>query len=132
MNGRINPLLVTTPTAEQVSAATQAITALYSFLTTAEGAAQSIPATATLQSIIPLYTVEAVPPIDALISAYAAKGADAAVDVLLKGQFASFFGLTVETASYAGAFQAATRSVAMNDLPVRKVNRPETDRKSAG
>jgi hypothetical protein len=126
LNALVNPLLVNgNPTAEQVGAAVQGLTGLYQFLTTAEATAEGIDPGLTLQGILPTYTIEPVPAVDTLIASYTAKGSDAAVDTLLAGNFSGFFGLTAETSSYAGAFQAATRAVAMNDLPVSKMNRPE-------
>lgn len=126
LNALVNPLLVNaTPTAEQVGAAASGIEAIYRFLTTAEATSQSIDPSSSLQGIIPMFTIEPVTAVDTLIASYTAKGSDAAVDTLLSGAFTSFFGLTAETSSYAGAFQAATRAVAANDLPVSKMNRPE-------
>jgi hypothetical protein len=127
LNALINPLLVgSNPTAEQVGAAVQGINDIYQYLTTAQAQAQLNDPTQALQSILKTFTIEPVPAIDTLIATYTQKGADAAIDTLLGGDFATFFGMTNETASYAGAFQVATRAVATNDLPVRKVNRAET------
>lgn len=124
LNGLINPLLVgTNPTAEQVGAATTALTQLYQFLTTAEAAAQNISVLQCLEGILPTFTIEAVPAVDGLIKSYIAKGSDRAVDILLSGQFSTFFGLTVDGASYAGSMQEATRAVAQNDLAVSKNSR---------
>lgn len=126
LNALINPLLVgNNPTAEQVGAALAGINALYKYLTTVQAQAQLNDPTQALQSILKTFTIEPVPAIDTLIQTYTQKGADAAIDTLLSGDFATFFGMTSETASYAGAFQVATRAVAMNDLPVRKINRAE-------
>ena len=124
LNAVINPILVNTnPTAVQVGNAKQGLNALYQFLTTAM--AQQLlgnPAVA-LQAILQTFTIEPVPAIDTLIQSFTQKGSDLAVDILLKGEFSAFFGLTVDGASYSGAMQMATRAVAMNDLPVRKINR---------
>ena len=126
LNALINPLLINSnPTAAQVNNAVNAIESLYKYLTTSEATALGIDPSLTIDGIIPTYTVESVPAVDALIASYKQQGADAAVDTLLSGNFSGFFNLTSQTASYAGALQASIRSVARNDLPVRKFNRPE-------
>jgi hypothetical protein len=126
LNAMINPLLVnTSPTAVMVGTAVDGLNALYEYLTTVQAQALLGDGTQALQSILQTFTVESVPAIDALIQTYSASGSDKAIDTLLGGDFADFFGLTDETSSYSGAFQAATRAVAQNDLPVRKYNRSE-------
>lgn len=80
----------------------------------------------TLEYALDNYSVNRVAPIDSLVTTYTEKGCDAAIDTLLQGQFAEFFGLTQDGVSYAGALQAQTRTVALNDLPVRKVDRTST------
>ncbi len=126
-NRVINPLLANpNPTALQVGAAYNLLQSLFVFLTAAAATAQNQDPAQALDSIVETYTVEPIHAVDTLIQSFSQKGSDRANDLLLQGQFATFFNLTAEEASYAGAFQSATRSVAMNDLPVRKVNRPET------
>jgi uncharacterized membrane protein len=127
LNRFVNPLLANqNPTAAQVGTALNMLLSLYAFLTAAQATAQGQPPAQALDSINKTYTVEVVPPVDALIKSFTAKGSDKAVDTLLAGQFSAFFGLNAETSSYAGAFQSSLRSVAMNDLPVSRYNRPET------
>ncbi len=122
----INPLLINSnPTSEQINAAVNYIQSLYQYLTTDEATALGADPALTIDGIIPTYTVESVPAVDSLIASYKLQGADAAVDTLLSGNFSGFFNLTSQTASYAGALQASIRSVARNDLPVQKFNRPE-------
>lgn len=124
LNAKINPILVNSnPTAAQVGDAAAGLNTLYQFLTTAKAQALLGDPAVALQAILQTFTVEPVPAVDTLIQSFTQKGSDLAVDILLKGQFSSFFGLTVDGASYSGAMQAATRAVAMNDLPVRKINR---------
>ena len=126
-NRLINPLLANqNPTAAQVGAALNSLLSLYAFLTAAQATAQGQPMAQTLDSINKTFTIEPVAAVDTLIASFIAKGSDKAVDTLLSGSFTGFFGLSAEGSSYAGAFQAATRSVAMNDLPVSRYNRPET------
>ena len=128
LNRLINPLLVNSnPTTAQIGTAKNALSLLYSFLTTSQATLRNYP-DAALESIVPTYQVEQVPPVDTLLSAFRAKGSDRAVDTLLQGQFSTFFSLTHETASYAGALQSALRGVAQNDLPVRKVGRSDVQR----
>jgi hypothetical protein len=125
LNRLINPLLANqNPTVAQLSTAANALIALFKQLTIA--AATTYNGVGPLEGAVKGYTAEPVPAIDALIKSYIEKGSDRAVDLLLGGQFSAFFGLTVNNASYAGAFQDATRAVARNDLPVRKYSRPET------
>ena len=122
----INPLLVSSnPTSEQINAAVNYIQSLYQYLTTDAATSLGADPTLTIDGIIPTYTVESVPAVDSLIASYKLQGADAAIDTLLSGDFSGFFNLTSQTASYAGALQASIRSVARNDLPVQKFNRPE-------
>jgi hypothetical protein len=126
-NRLINPLLAnSSPTAEQTGTAIAAVEELYAFVEAQAAVNLGEPPAQALDSIIQSFTIESVPPIDALIQSFVEKGSDAATDILLQGQFSTFFGLTVDQTSYAGAFQSATKAVAMNDLPVRKFNRPET------
>jgi len=128
MNAAINPLLVnSTPTAVQVQTALAILNQLYGVLSVAGAAATNQSASGTIENTLTMYytDTENVPQVDTLISSFVEKGSDKAVDVLLTGQFSVFFGLTEAGASYAGAFQSAAQSVAMNDLPVRKVNRSE-------
>jgi hypothetical protein len=61
--------------------------------------------------------------VDTLITTFRNKGADRAIDLLLEGNFSTFFGLDLNTVSYSGALTQAARDVAMNDLVVRKTNR---------
>jgi hypothetical protein len=123
----VNPLLANqNPTALQVGAAVNMLQSLSIFVTGAAASAQNADPTQALDSIVQTYTVEPIAAVDTLIQSFSQKGSDRANDLLLQGQFAEFFNLTAEQASYAGAFQAATRAVAMSDLPVRKINRPET------
>jgi hypothetical protein len=125
-NTTINPILAnSSPTAAQVGVATAAIEELYAFVTAAAATALGEPPAQALDSIVATFTIESVPAIDSLIQSFVEKGSDRATDVLLQGLFSTFFGLTADGASYAGAFQAATKAVAMNDLPVSKFNRPE-------
>jgi hypothetical protein len=126
LNRLINPLLVNTnPTADAVGTAVAALNQFYAYLTTAQATAILGTPAAALQSILQTYTVEQVQAVDALLKTFLAKGSDRAADLLLLGKFTDFFNLTQEQASYAGAFQAAARDVALNDLPVRKINRSE-------
>jgi hypothetical protein len=44
---------------------------------------------------------------------------------LLEGKFTSFFGATADTSSFSGALLEQVRTVAREDLPVRKFDRRE-------
>jgi hypothetical protein len=125
-NRLINPLLANSnPTAAQVGTAVASMKSLYAFLTGAQAEELDQPSAQALDQIVQTFTVEQVAPIDALLRSFAEKGSDRATDILLQGLFSTFFSLTSEESSYSGAFQAATRSVARNDLPVRRFNRAE-------
>jgi hypothetical protein len=80
----------------------------------------------TLEYALVSYSVNRVQPVDNLIKTYSEKGADKALDTLLGGQFLEFFGLDQHGVSYAGSMQAQIRTVALNDLPVRKTDRAST------
>ncbi len=126
MNAVINPLLTSdNPTAAQVGTATAAVNKLWSFLQGAQAKAMNLPAAQAIDTTLAEYDVEVVSVIDTLIASYTNQGSDRAVDILLSGDFVTFFGLTMDGSSYSGAMQEAARAVAMNDLPVSKVNRPE-------
>jgi len=126
MNAVINPLLTSdNPTVAQVGAATAAVNELWSFLQGAQATAMNLPPSQAIDTTLADYDVEPVTVIDTLIASYTNQGSDRAVDILLSGDFVTFFGLTMDGASYSGAMQEAMRAVAMQDLPVSKVNRPE-------
>jgi hypothetical protein len=123
-NALLNPLLANTaPSPEAVGTAADTLNQLYNLLQGAQATANGADPSLALDSISGTFTTGSVPSVDTLVTTYMAKGSDLAVDTLLSGDFATFFGLTAEGSSYSGAFQAATRAVAANDLPVRKINR---------
>lgn len=129
LNRLVNPLLVNTnPTAVQVGSALAQVRLLYSFLLATQAVAGGQPAAQALDNILGNFTVEPVTAVDSLLHSFIAKGSTRATDLLLSGQFSTFFSLTVDGASYAGAFQEAARAVAMTDLAVRSVNRAEVQR----
>lgn len=125
LNRLLNPLLVSSPTPAQVGAATQGINGLLTVLSVAEAAANNRDPNQTLESILSSYVVPPEPAVDTLIKSYAERGSTRAVDLLVGCYFSEFFGLTMDTASYAGTMQAAMRSVARNDLVVRKTGRSD-------
>jgi len=125
-NRLINPLLANAnPTAAQIGVAVNTLLQLYAYLTIVQATAVLGQPSVSLEAIIQTFTVEPIPAIDTLIRSFIEKGSDRATDLLLAGKFSTFFTLTADQASYSGAFQASTRAVAMNDLPVRRINRPE-------
>lgn len=122
VNRLINPLLVNeNPTAVQVGTALASVRSFYGVLL----ADQSEQPEEALDTIIDAFTVQPVDAVDTLLQSFREKGSNRATDLLLSGAFASFFGLTVDGSSYAGAFQEAVRDVAMSDLPVRRFERPD-------
>jgi hypothetical protein len=126
LNRLVNPVLANaTPTALAVNNALNALNALFAIVLSTEATALGQDPTQSLDTILNDYDVEPVPAVDSLITTFLDKGSDLAVDTLLAGQFSAFFNMNASGTSYAGAVQQATVAVAMNDLPVRRYNRPE-------
>lgn len=127
-NATINQLLASNPpTATSIGNAANTLNTLYALLQGAQATAVGADPSQSLDVIGDSFTVQPVSQIDAMITTYTAKGSDLAIDTLLSGDFATFFGMSAEGSSYSGSMQAAVRSVAMNDLPVRKVNRSDSN-----
>jgi hypothetical protein len=127
-NATINQLLASNPpTATSIGNAANTLNTLYALLQGAQATAVGADSSQSLDVIGNSFTVQPVSQIDAMITTYTAKGSDLAIDTLLSGDFATFFGMSAEGSSYSGSMQAAVRSVAMNDLPVRKVNRSDSN-----
>ena len=123
-NAVLNPILVNTnPSAEEVGNAVSTLNELYALLQGAQATAVGDDPSLSLDTISATFTVEPVPQVDAMVTTYTQKGSDLAVNTLLSGDFATFFGMTAEGSSYSGALTAAVRAVAANDLPIRKTNR---------
>jgi hypothetical protein len=123
-NALINALLSnSSPRAVDIGNAANTLNTLYALLQGAQATALGQDPSLSLDTISGSFTVAPVSQIDTMVTTYTAKGSDLAVDTLLSGDFATFFGISAEGSSYSGALQAAVRSVAMNDLPVRKINR---------
>jgi hypothetical protein len=78
-----------------------------------------------LSTALNAYHVESIPAVDTLIKSFREKGGDRAADLLIEGQFSTFFGLDMHEASYAGSFMKSVRTVALNDMPVRKIDRAD-------
>jgi hypothetical protein len=122
----MNPITSSTnPTMANVNAAIAGIKALADLLDIADNEAD-LSSAVPIEMVLDDYVVVDMPQIDTLIQTYKQKGADLALDTLTSGQFATFFGLTEQQSSYAGAMQGAMTAVAQNDLPVRKGNRPDS------
>jgi hypothetical protein len=89
-------------------------------------ASSSTPAD-TLEAHLANFTVKTVQEIETLIRSLTEKGADRAVNLLLEGQFTTFFGLSLDQVSYAGNLMSTLKSTARQDLPVRKTNRKDNN-----
>lgn len=123
-NRFLNPLLVNgNPTVVQVNDTTNRLLALATVLDIADATAANAPTSSTLEAILDSYVVPSVPAVDTLLQSFSEKGSDRAVDLLTQGQFSTFFGLTLDGASYSGDMQQQMRAIAQQDLPVRKVDR---------
>jgi hypothetical protein len=115
IQSNINSLLVNKkPTAAQLNSAVSSVNDLTIELGVLEGYINS-------------YTSDIVPEVDVLLDSFREKGADRALDILLEGRFADFFGLSQEEVSYAGVVQRAVREVSREDLPIRKTGRGFND-----
>lgn len=126
LNRFLNPLLVSAnPTDAQLNDARAFLLTMVSVLSTAGAALTSSPEAATLEAALESYIVEPVPEVDTLFKTFKEKGSDRAIDLLTEGQFTTFFGLSLDGASYAGDMQEKMRLVARQDLPVRKVDRDD-------
>jgi hypothetical protein len=116
LNRFINPLLVNmNPTDADISSAENRLLDLMNVLEPMDAA-------------IALYNPDHVPQLDEMVKTLKEKGVDRGVDLLLSCEFGVFFGLTQELSSYAGAFQAAVRDVARNDMVVHKADRITSSR----
>lgn len=124
LNRFLQPLLANeNPTDSDVGSAENRVRDVYKLLTEAGVLAVGGTAGTSLEGILGTFSSPFVAEADALIRAFKEKGADRAVDILLDCRFTVFFGLDQDETSYAGAFQKSVRSVAMNDLPIRKAGR---------
>jgi hypothetical protein len=122
----LNPLLVgENPTDVQVNDAKTHLLGLAGFLSIEDAALVGANAASTLESILEDYVVEPVAEVDTLLRSFKEKGSDRATDLLTEGQFTTFFGLSIDGASYSGNMQEKMREVARLDLPVRKVDRDD-------
>jgi len=107
----LNPLVVNTnPSLAQVNDAVLTLGELSATLT-------------SLRTSLSAYDASVVPEVDTLLNSYLEEGADRASDVLASADFTTFFGLSMDESSYAGAVQVAIREVDRMDLPIRKDNR---------
>lgn len=120
----LNPVLVDgNPTSAEVDDAVTQLQKLSAILSIVGSVAYAGGQLISLEYALKQYSSPVEPSVDALISTFRNKGADRAIDLLLEGQFSTFFGLNLNTVSYAGTFLQSTRDTAMNDLPIRKTNR---------
>jgi hypothetical protein len=111
LTAAINPLIANTnPSLPQAVAAQQQLNAMLNAILALEG-------------YLNAYDADPVTDIDSLVKGFLQKGLDRAVDVLLAADFTDFFGLDMESGSYAGNLQKNLRNVQKQDLPVRKDNR---------
>jgi hypothetical protein len=134
LNRFLNPLLVNTnPTGVQLNDARSFLLTMVGVLSASGAVLTASPEDATLEAALEKYSVEPVPEVDTLFKTFKEKGSDRAIDLLTEGRFTSFFGLSLDSASYAGDMQEKMRLVARQDLPVRKVDRDDahTSRQTA-
>lgn len=128
----LNPIVTNAnPTVSMVNDANNHLKKLLAVLTE-EGAnlfgslhVPTVDATATLEHALANYAAPAQEPVDTLLGTFRQKGADRAIDLLIEGQFSTFFNLDVDGVSYSGALMSGLRNLAREDLPVRKFDRRE-------
>ena len=108
----INPLLSGNPSIVQINNAKLALQDMVTSLN-------------DLSVILDSYNVSEVTQVNSLIDSFLEKGSDRAVDLLLEGQFSTFFGLSVDGQSYAGDVLAKIKEIQRLDLPVKKVRRAD-------
>lgn len=120
----LTPILSNTnPTTAQVNNARNHLLEMLEYLTLAGATQVGGVQAATLEYALVNYKVPAEEPVDTLLSTFRNKGADRAIDLLLEGQFSTFFGLNSEGVSYSGTLLAGLRELAREDLPIRKTDR---------
>jgi hypothetical protein len=120
----LNPVLTNAnPTSAAVDDAVNQLLKLFGILSVKGADVANLDENATLEYALNSYKSPVDAAVDALITTFRNKGADRAIDLLLEGDFSTFFGLDLNTVSYSGALTQAARDVAMNDLAVRKTNR---------
>lgn len=123
----VNPLIVNeNPTAVQVADARNKLIELYGVLSIAGEELTGGSGDNNLEAYLDAFVVEPQGPVDTLLASFREKGADRAVDILLEANFTGFFGLDVDGSSYAGEMLKGIRDIARDDLPIRKVDRLET------
>ncbi len=124
LNRLLNPLLQNaSPTADQVGSALNHLELLLEHLLFDESA--GVPVDETLEGTLMFYQVDTVTAVDTLIKSFREKGADRAIDLMLQGQFTTFFGMDVHDVSYAGYMQKGIREVVQKDLPIRATKRSD-------
>jgi hypothetical protein len=113
------------PTPPNVSSLRQYLLGFFGLLTTAGADFINLPEEQSIEAIAAAYTAPVVSEIDTLVGSLSAKGGDRAIDLLLDAKFQDYFGLGVDTMSYAGTVANAVTAVVRNDLPVRSTKRSE-------
>ena len=122
----MNPILANSnPTPGAVTAAKGHLQKLIQVLSITGAQSFGASVDATLEDAYSSYTAQAIPQVNTLIATYTAKGTDRALDILIEGRFSEFFGLTQDTASYAGTLLAAVKQITLADIPVRKTLREQ-------
>lgn len=120
----LNPLIVSlNPTAGDVNSAKLHVQQLLAILTRQGAIVSAADPDDTLEAILARYVVSPVEDVDVLVNTYLERGSTRGVDLLLQGQFSTFFGLSPEGMTYDGAARLALREVQRLDLPVRKAGR---------
>jgi hypothetical protein len=117
----LSPLLTgTNPTTAQVNDARNHLNVMWQALTIAGSGTTG---ESTVEYALVNYKAPPEEPVDTLLSTLRHKGADRGIDLLLEGQFSVFFGLDSDGVSYSGALLSSLRTLAREDLPIRKTDR---------
>lgn len=122
---RLVTIATTEPSPTNVASLRNFLIAMYATLTEAALTTFGDAISMSIEGIAEAYTAPVIPEVDALVASLESKGGDRAIDLLLDGHFQDYFGLTVDTVSYAGTVASAARDVVRSDLPVRSTRRSE-------
>jgi hypothetical protein len=121
LNALLNPILLNVnPTYEQTGTAANSVAILAAGLTPAFATSLDADPAVSVDYALAAYTADPIREVDALLRALRERGAARASDLLLEGQFTTFFGIPAEEATYAGKMSSDVRAVTREDLVVRR------------
>lgn len=126
LDALINPLLSNSnPSIVQINNAKMKVQELLGIISTTGAVSAGNPIGTDIEAVLNSYQADVVKQVDVLIDTFQERSADRAVDLLLEGQFTTFFGLDIDGCSYAGDVMKRVQEIQRTDLPVKKVRRPD-------